>query len=380
MYWDRIPRSKYERFTRVFSPSPGAVRQWAALAGKAGMKYMVLTAKHHDGFCLWDSRVTPYNAARSGARRDLVAEYVEACRKQGLRVGLYYSLLDWHHPDCARAAKSASARRRFVDYTHALVRELMSNYGRIDVLWYDGEWPLDTAEQWRSRELNAMVRSLQPDILINNRSRLDEDFGTPEQSISAAVPGRAWEACMTFTSQNVSPGVWGWRPDPPEDWVSTRNILDMLRKAASGGGNLLMNIGPRGDGSVPDIARKRLLEIGRWLRGNEEAVYGQVDRVTGEHFPPWMVQGKWTLKGNVGYFWYRQWVGTELVIAEMKTKVRRITYLKTGKPVRFTRKGDTIVLRNLPPRNPDRIAGTTVFRIEFAGVPRHRPNPGHVLD
>jgi len=373
MYCERIPVDEYQTLTRRCKPEPGSPGRWAALARKAGMKYVVLTAKHHDGFCLWDTRQTDYNAVKRGPGRDLIAEYVQACRKEGLRVGIYYSLLDWHHPDGVRCLRSEPARKRFVRFTQGCVRELMSHYGTIDVLWYDMPYPLKTARAWESHKLNAMVRSLQPDIIINNRSRLDEDFGTPEQRITPEKAGRAWESCMTFT------GAWGWRPDPPEDWAGTRDILDMLRKVTAGGGNLLFNIGPKPDGSVPDIAEERLLQVGRWLRGNEEAVYGRVDRV--EHnLPNWLTTGFWTLKGNVGYFWCSHaWPGRELVMVDLKRKVRRVPLLKTGKSVRFTQTPTRLILKGLPSRNPDRIAGITVFKVEFAEAPAVIDRPGYVI-
>jgi len=203
---ERIPVAEYEKLAETFKPKPRPARQWARLAAKAGMKYMVMTTKHHEGFCLWDTAQTDYNAARCGPGRDLVREYVDACREFGLKIGFYYSLMDWHHPDGARCARSERARRRFLDFTQGCVRELMSNYGKIDIMWYDVSWPLGSPELWESRKMNRMVRRLQPEILINNRSQLPEDFGTPEEHITAAEAGRAWEACMTFN------GAWGWQP------------------------------------------------------------------------------------------------------------------------------------------------------------------------
>ncbi len=151
---------------------------------------MVLTSKHHEGFCNWDTKLTNYNAAQFGPKRDIIREYAEAARAEGLRFGFYYSLMDWHHPDGARCATDPAARRRFVDYTHGLIRELMTNYGKIDVLWYDVSWPLD-AKGWESEKMNKMGVALQPDIFVNNRNRLAGDFSTPEQTIKAETGGRA---------------------------------------------------------------------------------------------------------------------------------------------------------------------------------------------
>ena len=164
-----IPVSEYEKLAPNFKPVPNAARAWAQLAKRAGMKYMVMTTKHHEGFCNFDTKLTDYCAPKQGPSRDLVREYVDAARAEGLRVGFYYSLMDWHHPDGAKSKTDEAARRRFVDYIHGQVKELVTNYGKLDILWYDVAWPLD-AKGWESVEMNTMVRKLQPHIIINNRS------------------------------------------------------------------------------------------------------------------------------------------------------------------------------------------------------------------
>ena len=198
-----IPVAEYEQLAKQFKPKPNAARDWARLAKQAGQKYMVMTTKHHEGFCHFDSKLTDYCAPKQGPGRDLVKEYVEAARAEGLRVGFYYSLMDWHHPDGARCATDEAARRRFVDYIHGQIRELLTNYGKIDVLWYDVSWPLDAAG-WESEKMNAMVFQLQPEIIVNNRNELQGDFATPEQRITADQ--RAWESCMTMNDS------WGYQP------------------------------------------------------------------------------------------------------------------------------------------------------------------------
>jgi alpha-L-fucosidase len=369
---ERIPAGEYEKLADTWKPRERPMREWARLARDSGMKYLVMTTKHHEGFCLWDTAQTDYNAAKRGPGRDLVKEFVDACREFGLRVGFYYSLMDWHHPDGARCAKDPKARRRFLDFTQGCVRELMTNYGTIDILWYDVSWPLSTPGLWESARMNAMARRLQPGIIINNRSQLAEDFGTPEERIAAEQAGRAWESCMTFN------GSWGYFPTAPDsDWHSSRTVVDMLQKVTAGGGNLLLNIGPAPDGSVPRLARQRLRPVGRWLARHGEAVYGMVDR-TEDRFES-MHYGAWTLKGKTAWFWTGRWVGSEIAIGGLTAKVRRVSSLDTGREAAFTQSGERLVITGLPARCPDRILGVAVLKLEFVSPPRQVLGAGCVV-
>ncbi len=369
---ERIPVAEYEKLADSWHPKERPAREWAALAKEAGMKYMVMTTKHHEGFCLWDTRQTEYNAVRHGPTRDLVREYVEACREFGLKIGFYYSLMDWHHPDGAACAGDEAARRRFLDFTQGCVRELMTNYGKIDILWYDVSWPLRSPELWESAKMNAMVRQLQPGIIMNNRSQLPEDFGTPEEHVTAEGVGRDWEACMTFN------GSWGYMPSAPaEDWRTVREVLSMLRTASAGQGNLLLNIGPHPDGSVPEEAVERLLPVGKWLASNGEAVYGAVDRADGNM--EWMPTGQWTVKGSTAYYWCSRWPGTELAIGGLTVKVMKASILASGKPVDFEQTENRLVLKGLPEQNPDPYAGVAVIKLECDRAPRQVLGAGYVV-
>ena len=367
---ERIPPAEYERLADTWRPGPRPARKWARLARAAGMKYMVMTTKHHDGFCLWDTDQTDYNAARRGPQRDLVAEYVDACRAEGLKVGLYYSLADWHHPDGWRCWSDLDARRRFVAFTHGCVRELCSRYGRIDVLWYDGPWPLE-AQGWQSRKMNRMVRRLQPHIIINDRSNLPEDFSTAEGSVTASKPGRAWEACMTYQ------GAWGYMPSPPERSYTPANVVGMLRTAACGQGNLLLNIGPAPDGSVPPPAVQTLRKVGRWLGRNGEAVLPHMDRIEGRF--EWNVFGQWSLRGRTAYLWVDRWLGREIAIGGFYGKVRRVSILADGRKLPFEQTRWRLVIRGLPANNPDRLAGVCVLKIECASRCGQKNGPFAVL-
>jgi len=368
---ERIPVAEYEKLAPTWKPKERPAREWAALAAKSGMKYMVMTTKHHEGFCLWDTQMTDCNAVKGGPGRDLVREYVEACREFGLKVGFYYSLMDWHHPDGAQCAVDEAARRRFIDFTNGCVRELMTNYGKIDILWYDACWPLKSAALWESVERNAMVRALQPDILINNRSWLDEDFGTPEESVTPAKAGRAWEACMTFN------GAWGYMPSAG-DWRSPREVVMMLRTASAKQGNLLLNIGPKADGSVPEEAVERLAVVGEWLQRNGEAAYGALDLANDERCEC-MITGCFTLRGATGYFWADKWPGHELVIAGLTEGVVRASYLATGAPIAFEQRHNRLILTGLPADPPEAETHMTVIKLEFQAPPSLHLGHGYVI-
>jgi len=362
---ERIPVQDYEKLAATFKPKKGFARRWAKLAKQTGMRYMVMTTKHHEGFCLWDSAVTDYCAARTGPGRDLVAEYVQAARAEGLRIGFYYSLMDWHHPDGARCARDEAARKRFVEYTHGLVRELCTNFGKIDIMWYDGAWPLDE-KGWESVKLNAMVRKLQPDILINNRSRLPEDFGTPEQHITPEAAGRAWEACMTMNES------WGYTPIDHE-YKSAWQVVRMLRQVAAGGGNLLLNIGPTPEGDAPPECVQVFRQVGKWLDKYGPTIYEATDPMQQD----WLVTGAFTAKGSTLYFHCHRWPGEELAIGGLVNKVVSAK-LFGGPEVAFRQRRDRLVLSGLPKQAPDPLA--TVFELKVRGKPlRQVLGPGCVL-
>ena len=335
---EAIPVADYEQFARRFTPQPNAARAWAKLAKQAGQKYMVMTTKHHEGFCLFDSKLTNYTAAKQACGRDLVKEFVEAARGEGLRVGFYYSLMDWHHPDGARCADDESARRRFVDYIHRQVRELCSNYGKLDVLWYDVNWPLKP-DGWEAAQMNAMVRQLQPEIIINNRTGLPEDFATPEQRIQAA--DRAWEACMTMN------GSWGYQK-ADDDWKSPKTILRNLITCARDGGNYLLNIGPRPDGSIPDDSVRILAAVGKWMDKNGDTIYTaepcQVKRSNYALF---------TRKGNTLYMHVHFWPGDYVAISGLKAQVKSARLHASGKTVKFDQDRLRTRFTGLPTAAPD---------------------------
>ena len=362
MALENIPVAEYEKKADEFKPRPGAPREWAKLASEAGMKYMVLTTKHHEGFCLWDTKQTDYNAALRGPKRDIVAEYVEACREFGLKVGFYHSLMDWHHPDGGRCAYDMAARRRFLDFTQGCVRELMSNYGKIDILWYDVPAPMQHHEGWESLQMNQMARELQPDLIINNRSRLPEDFGTPEGKV--APEDRDWEACMTFNGLS-----WGYTDSKQAlpDSYNVRGILKMLHVACAGKGNLLLNIGPTPEGSVPEEAVNPLQDTGEWIRKHADVIYPQSDKWR-SNCGGWMNVSR---RGNKVYLWTKIWPEGEAGIGGFQTPLKSARILTDGTPLEFKQQEGRILFTNLPDECPDKIANRAIIELEFDGEPVH---------
>jgi len=289
---ERIDTATYDaRYFARFDPDLYDPEKWADAASGAGMKYFVVTTKHHEGFCLWDTQLTDYKAPNTPARRDLLRPMVEAFRRRGMKVGFYHSLLDWHHPDYTTDSchpmrdnkdfiRQDRRRRlsRYVDYLHGQSRELLSNYGKVDILWYDFSVPAGMGfpekgrKVWRSEELLKLVRSLQPEILLNDRLQIDQDIKTPEQFVPRAwvrVDGKpvVWEACHTLS------GSWGYHRDEAT-WKSPDQLVKMLVDCVSRGGNLLLNVGPTGRGEIDERALASLKAIGEWMRRHGRSIYG----------------------------------------------------------------------------------------------------------
>jgi len=348
-----IPVAEYEQFAKTFKPEPNAARAWAKLAKQAGQKYMVMTTKHHEGFCLFNSKLTDYCAPKQGPGRDLVAEYVEAARAEGRRVGFYYSLMDWHHPDGARCATDEQARRRFVDYIHGQIHELLSNYGKIDVLWYDVSWPLDAAG-WESEKMNAMVFQLQPEIIVNNRNALQGDFATPEQRITADQ--RAWESCMTMNDS------WGYQ-HADDNWKSPKTIVRNLVTCAHDTGNYLLNIGPKADGSIPEESVAILTKVGKWMGSNGQAIY-QSEKCQ----PNRSAFANFSRKGNTLYMHVHYWPGSYVAISGLTVGVKSARLHTSGESITFTQDKFQTKLTGLPEEAPD--SPVTTIEIECDDVPK----------
>ena len=369
MYNESIPAREYAPLAQRFDPRRFDPDAWAALAKGAGMKYMVLTSRHHDGFSLFDSKVSDFTAPKTAAGRDLLAAYVRACRRAGLKVGFYYSLLDWRFPGYfGGPEKDPAGWEQCVRYWHAQVRELCTQYGKLDLLWYDGGWvpwtrgdrdsksaPLE--DPWRAKECNAMVRELQPHIIINNRSGTErasvpEDYDTPEQHVTASTGGRAWESCMTINDN------WGYCAGD-HNWKTTTQLIHNLVRCASGGGNYLLNVGPKADGAIPAPSVKRLQEIGEWMQVNGESIYGCGVAPFGAG-----ASGLTTAKGNTVYVHVFYWPGEELYLPPVKARLLSARLLASGDKLKVDQRPDRVFLRGLPRQAPDRLDSVIVLKVE----------------
>ncbi len=296
--YEKIPEEKYQKYFEHFNPDLYDPKDWARQAREAGMKYVVLTTKHHEGFCLFDTKYTDYNVMNTPYGKDIVREYVDAFRAEGIHVGFYYSLIDWHHPDFtidrihprrddenAEELNRGRDMKKYAKYMRDQVTELLTNYGKIDVLWFDFSYPDDPKldkpwmkgkgkDDWEAEKLLKTARTLQPHIIIDNRTQIEQDIWTPEQYqpmewIRHKETGEllTWEACQTFS------GSWGYHRDE-QTWKSPEMLIDMLINTVCIGGNLLMNVGPTSRGYFDYRAEKALKVYADWMKYNSRSIYG----------------------------------------------------------------------------------------------------------
>ena len=379
LFREHLDPREYERRACAWNPRHFDAEAWAAAAVEGGFRYAVLTTRHHDGYCLWDTATTDYSSVEQAPGRDFVREYVEALRSAGLRVGLYYSLADWRVPSYwAGPERDADGFAAFREYVHRQVRELMSGYGPIDVLWFDGAWP-HSAERWRSRELVEMIRKLQPNVMINNRLDAEAqvptgaieaagasadlgDFSTPEHVV-VADPHRPWESCQVTTQR-----LWGFAIG--EWWRPAHQWLDLLCQSASRGGNLLLNVGIDADGRLPRPFLESNRAVGRWLSRHGEAIYG----TTRGDVTEFVTRGYQTRRGNTLYLILRFDDGRpELRLSGFARPPTAAHYLGTGTPLslRTEPDPDAFVIEGLPDRSREELY--PVIELEFASAPEPAP-------
>ena len=374
--WSRgkqVPAGEYDLLHTQFNPAEFDAAEWVQIAEDAGMKYMVLTSKHHDGFCLWDSKLTDYDIMSTPFGRDVIAELSKACREGGIEFGTYYSILDWYQPDYNTADSQGGpgyalpqdqkpSMDRYVEYMYGHMEELLGKYGPFNVMWFDGEWE----EPWsreRGIRLYNHVRGLQPDILVNNRvgkgrqgmegttkEGYPGDFDTPEQEIGAFNRERPWETCMTIGTQ------WAWKPD--DNIKSLKECLQTLIRTAGGDGNLLFNVGPMPDGRIAPEQAQRLRDMGAWLAKYGESIYA----TRGGPYMP----GDWgvaTCKSDTIYVHVFEWGQDGVVLPPLGWMVVSARTL-TGGPVTMTQGADAIVL-TVPEANRHDI--DTIIALEIDG-------------
>ena len=347
---EKIDNETYQVYFDLFNPDLFDPKQWAKAAREAGMKYFVITTKHHEGFCLWDTKYTDYKAPNTPAGRDLLREVVDAFRAEGLRVGFYYSLIDWHHPDFTidqiqplwdkvdhDEFKKGRDMHRYAEYMRNQVTELLTNYGKIDVLWFDFSYPSrgKGRDDWESEKMIRLVRSLQPDIIVDNRLDLpgSGDIVTPEQF----TPDRGmtdeegnpvvWEGCQTFS------GSWGYHRDETS-WKSVEMCIQMLVNHVSRNGNLLMNVGPTSRGYIDQRALDRLAGYAEWMKYNSRSIYGC--GAAPEEFPaPPDCRYTWNPETRRLYLHCFAWPFKHITLPNLADKVRYAQLLADGSEIRI---------------------------------------------
>ncbi len=378
---ERIPEAEYMKYFNEFNPVRYDPRQWARLAKEAGMKYVVLTSKHHDGFCLFDSALTDYKSTNTPYGKDIVREYLDAFRAEGIKVGLYYSIIDWHHPDYPHCSDQNHPMRgnpdypdegrnfdNYIKYFHGQVKELLTNYGHIDIMWFDFSYGEMSGEKWKATELIKMVRSIQPWIVVDNRleasgssygSIVSEDpciysgdFASPEQMIPQRgitdVNGKSipWESCITLNDH------WGYCA-ADRHYKTPKMIIRALVECVSKNGNMILNVGPDAMGEIPEESAEILREVGRWMRRNSDSVYGCGEAEFAK--PEW---GRYTQNRNRVY--------AHILEEDMNATILDIPQERIDK-IRLLRDRSEII--PIKPWNVVSMAGQTVFRIGAGNFP-----------
>ena len=375
---ESTPEEHYNKYFQYFNPDLFDAREWAKAAKAAGMKYAVLTTKHHEGFCLFDTQYTDYKITNTPFGRDLVKEYADAFRAEGLHVGFYYSLIDWHHPDFpidqlhprrndpnAEELDKGRDVRKYAKYMRDQVTELLTNYGKIDVLWFDFSYNPNpnnpkwmqhgggkTKNEWEAEELIATARKLQPGIIIDNRTQLEQDLWTPEQVqptewVKHEMTGElvTWEACQTFS------GSWGYHRDE-STWKSPEMLIEMLVNTVCIGGNLLMNVGPTARGYFDARAVKALGAYGEWMKYNSRSIYG-CTMAEPEFIAPAGTKLTQTMDGSRLYIHLQSYPFGRLNMKGLKGRIDYAQFVHDNSEIRYQENADGSVNFLLPVVKPD---------------------------
>lgn len=360
---EKISEEKYQKYFDNFNPDLLDAREWARQAKAAGMKYAVMTTKHHEGFCLFDSQYTDYKVTNTPYGKDIIREYVDAFRAEGIRVGFYYSLIDWHHPefpidrlhprrddDNARELDKGRDMKKYSEYMRNQVRELLTNYGKIDILWFDFSYSKDDPNntkpwmqfnggkgknEWEAEELIKTARSLQPEIIIDNRTEIEQDISTPEQYqimewLKHEETGEllTWEACHTFS------GSWGYYRDEMT-WKSPKTLIDMLINTVSIGGNFLMNVGPTARGYFDYRAEDALKVYANWMKYNSRSIYN-CTMAEPEFVAPRGTRLTQSVDGKRLYVHLIEYPYAFLEMDKLAGKIEYVQFLHDGSEILFT--------------------------------------------
>ncbi len=383
-YHGSISYEDYMAQCRGFTAKNYDPKEWADLFREAGAKYAVLTTKHHDGVALWDTKMNDLSVVhKTPAGRDLIKPYADALRKAGLRVGLYYSHLDWSHPDYAtiwrtderdkkdqikrnrfthpEGEEDFEAWERFLKFHRGQMKELITNFGPIDLLWFDGDWERDV-EQWKFREFREWLDQESPQTILNSRMWGLGDYATPEQGIPIVPPKGPWEFCVTMNRS------WGYQPQDTQ-YKSTEQIIWMFCETIGLGGNMLLDIGPMEDGTIPPEEVERLKGLGAWIRGNEEAIYPTTAGLPRGHFygPSTLSKDRQTL-----YLFQFDRPQGPIPVKGLRNKIKEITILKSGTRLKHQKIGGApwfnipgLLWIDLPAEDCDSVA--TVLKLELEG-------------
>lgn len=362
-FYEKMPYEEAAALAETFDPKDFNAEDLVMRAKTAGFKYACLTSRHHEGFCLYDSKVSDFTSVKY-VGRDLLREFVEACRKHDMKVAVYYSLLDWRFKGYFDHAKNPESKQKMVEQAFAQVREILTNYGKIDYLWFDGGWYEGVpggairgkllSEFWNSPKLMEMIYELQPHILVNDRCGEPGDVTTPEQHTGRSEDDRYVEACMTIGDRQ------GWGYIQNNNFKDFKTILQTMVVQLSFGGNFNLNVGPMASGTIRDTEQAILTKLGRWLSYNGEAVYGTSGAPAGVI----SILGEFTTKGNNLYWHVLRWPHTgTAVLSGLRKKVRRVTLLENGREYPFEQQAyGRLIVTGLPVLAPD--PDDTVLRVE----------------
>ena len=351
---ERIAPAEMEKFARTFQPDHFDADELCQLAVDGGMRYLVFTTMHHDGFFMYDTALSPFNSMNY-CGRNFVKEIVDSARKRGLKIVLYHSLNNWHdQPDAVSALEDPKAYQIFIERTFARLKELVTIFNPVDVIWYDGWWPFNS-EGWQAERMNAELRAIQPGLLFNGRNGLPGDFGTPEQHLTAPSPWRPWEACVTLNNH------WGFHA-ADQNWKRPVEVINMLLTTGAGHGNLLLNIGPRGDGTIPEESVRIVRTVGQWLReGGREAITNCDPFKFSPTVPQpgdrgdWDPHGRMTVSGNNLFYVLEYMPGNTLTIAGFQGRVLKATACAGTVDLHFSQDGE-ILRVSLPESLRDKTA------------------------